>query len=63
VKHEIEVDLQNILKRKKPDVILQAKDILYVPDNATKKNINTIIQAATGVSTQAASGALIYRKF
>ncbi len=38
VKHEIPVDIKSILARKKPDVILQARDVLYVPDNNFKKN-------------------------
>jgi polysaccharide export outer membrane protein len=63
VKHEIEVDLKNILLRKTQDVTLQAKDILYVPDNNTKKNWNLWMDRVAGVGTQAAAGALIYRKF
>jgi len=63
VKKEIEIDLTAILKRKKADVTLQAKDVLYVPDNNGKKNLNLWLDRAAGVGTQAASGALIYRKF
>jgi hypothetical protein len=61
VKHEIEVNLTEILKRKKPDVTLQAKDILYVPDNNGKKNFNLWMDRLAGVGTGAATGALIYR--
>ncbi len=61
VKHEIEVDLTQILKRKKPDVTLQARDVLYVPDNAGKKNFNLWMDRISGVGTGAATGALIYR--
>lgn len=63
VKHEIEVDLRSILSRKKPDVTLQAKDILFVPDNNGKKNFNLWMDRLAGVGTQAATGALIYRKY
>jgi polysaccharide export outer membrane protein len=63
VKQEIEVNLVDILKRKKPDVTLQAKDILYVPDANGKKNFNVWLDRASGVGTSAASGALIYRKY
>jgi polysaccharide export outer membrane protein len=63
VKHEIEVPLKLILSRKKPDVTLQAKDVLYVPDANGKKNFNLWMDRVAGVGTQAASGALIYRKF
>jgi hypothetical protein len=31
--HQIPVQLGNILKRKAPDVALQAKDVSYVPDS------------------------------
>jgi protein involved in polysaccharide export with SLBB domain len=47
-RHEIEIDLQAIRKRGNPDVILQAKDILYLPENSTAKNVDTAIQAMTG---------------
>jgi len=63
VKHEIEVNLTEILKRQKPDVTLQARDILYVPDNNGKKNFNLWMDRLSGVGTSAASGALIYHKF
>jgi polysaccharide export outer membrane protein len=63
VKHEIEINLKDILNRKKPDVTLQAKDVLYVPDNNGKKNFNLWMDRVSGVGTSAASGALIYRKF
>jgi polysaccharide export outer membrane protein len=63
VKHEIEVNLKALLNRKIPDVPLQAKDILYVPDNNGKKNMQLWLDRVSGVGTQAASGALVYRKF
>jgi polysaccharide biosynthesis/export protein len=59
--HEIAVDLWNILKRKAPDVTLQARDLLYVPDSSGRRIAQTTIQALTGMST-AASTALIYTK-
>lgn len=63
VKHEIPVDLRSILQRKKPDVTLQARDVLYVPDNTLKKNLNTAITAATGLGVQATAVGLAYRKY
>ena len=60
---EIEINLGDLLKRKIPDVTLQAKDILYVPDNNGKKNAQLWLDRISGVGTQAASGALVYRKF
>jgi polysaccharide export outer membrane protein len=61
VKKEIEVDLSEILKRKKPDVTLQARDVLYVPDNNGKKNFDIWMDRIAGVGTGAATGSLIYR--
>ncbi|MGD1069586.1 MAG: polysaccharide biosynthesis/export family protein [Bryobacteraceae bacterium] len=58
-RHEIEIDLKAIRNRKKPDVVLQAKDILYLPENRTAKNVDLAIQAMTGLST-AAGAAIIY---
>lgn len=63
VKHEIEINLKAILDRKKPDVTLQAKDVLYVPDNNGKKNFSMWMDRISGVGTGAAQGALVYRKF
>jgi polysaccharide export outer membrane protein len=63
VKHEIPVPLMDILKRKKPDVTLQARDVLFVPDANGKKNFNLWMDRVAGVGTGAATGALIYRKF
>jgi polysaccharide export outer membrane protein len=52
--HEIAVDLGGILKRKVPDVTLQARDILYVPDSSGRRMTQTAVTALTGVSTSAA---------
>jgi len=60
-RHEIEVPLKAIRKRKQPDVVLQAKDILYLPENPTAKNVDTAISAMTGLSVTAAA-ALIYTR-
>jgi len=60
-RHEIEVDLASILKRKKPDVVLQAKDMLYVPLNNRAKITDRTITALTGTGSSAAT-ALIYTK-
>ncbi len=60
-RHEIEIDLKAVRERKNPDVVLQAKDILYLPENRTAKNVDTAIQAMTGLSLTAAA-ALIYTR-
>jgi polysaccharide export outer membrane protein len=36
-KKEIEIALDSIMKRKSPDVTLQADDILYIPDNTGRR--------------------------
>jgi polysaccharide export outer membrane protein len=63
VKHEIPVDIKSILARKKADVTLQARDVLYVPDNNLKKNLSTWADRLSGVGTGAATAGLAYRKF
>jgi polysaccharide export outer membrane protein len=63
VKHEIEINLKEILSRKKPDVPLQARDVLYVPDNNGKKNFSMWMDRISGVGTGAATAGLAYRKF
>lgn len=57
--HEITVDLGKILQRKEPDVTLQARDILYVPDSSGRRIAQTAINSLTGVGASA-STALIY---
>jgi protein involved in polysaccharide export with SLBB domain len=49
-RHEIEIDLKAIRKRTKPDVVLQAKDILYRPENSAVRNVDAAIQAMTGAT-------------
>lgn len=63
VKHEIPVDIKAILARRKPDVILQARDVLYVPDDGLKKNISTWADRLSGVGTGAATAGLAYRRY
>jgi len=57
--HEIPVDLGKILSRKAPDVTLQAKDILYIPDSSGRRITQTTINSITGLGT-AATSAVIY---
>jgi len=63
IKHEIPIDIKSILARKAPDVTLQARDVLYVPDNNLKKNISTWADRLSGVGTGAASIGLAYHKY
>jgi polysaccharide biosynthesis/export protein len=57
--HEIAVDLKKIMDRKEPDIVLQARDVLYIPDSSGRRITQTAIQSLTGMTT-AASTALIY---
>jgi len=60
VKHEIRVDLWNILKRKAPDVTLQARDVLYVPDSTGRRLTAQTLDRVAGFAATAGSGVLIY---
>ncbi len=59
IRHEIVVELKQIRSRKKPDVILQPRDLLYIPNNNVAKNTATAIQVLTGLSASTVS-AVIY---
>ena len=56
--HEIKVDLGKILGRKAPDVTLQAKDILYVPDSPRRRITQNTINSVTGVGASATTAAI-----
>jgi len=43
-KHEIEIKLEEIMKRKSPDVTLQADDVLYIPDNTGRRATSAAIE-------------------
>jgi polysaccharide export outer membrane protein len=51
---EIQVNLENILSGRDPDMPMQAEDVLFVPNSAAKnarmKTLDAIIQAATGIA-------------
>jgi polysaccharide export outer membrane protein len=55
-KHEIEIPLKKILDRKSPDVALQARDVLYIPDSSGKRNWDRILS----VGGATASGLAIF---
>jgi polysaccharide export outer membrane protein len=61
VKQEIPIELDKILQRKSPDVALQANDVLYVPDNRTKRNLSGALERITNFGASTASGILIWR--
>jgi polysaccharide export outer membrane protein len=59
VKAEIPIELSNIMDRKTPDVPLQPNDILYIPDNKTKKFALSTLARLLMLGT-AATPAVIY---
>lgn len=60
-KFQIPVPLWDIINRKKPDMVLQAKDILQVPDSPKRRITQTTIQSLTGVGAASAT-ALVYKR-
>jgi len=56
---EIPIELQKIMDRKSPDVTLTANDILYIPDNRTKRATLSAVERAVGFAVTTMSGMLI----
>ena len=57
-RHEIAVDLKAIKMRTQPDVILQPKDLLYVPDNNRAKTWDNILKTALPLGAAATSAGI-----
>ena len=57
---EIPVELEKIMDRKAPDVALMANDILYIPDNKSKRLTNGIIDRIIGFGTATGTGILVW---
>jgi polysaccharide export outer membrane protein len=57
--HEIKVDLGKILARKSPDITLQARDVLYVPDSSGRRITQETVTALTNVASGATT-AMVY---
>jgi polysaccharide export outer membrane protein len=60
-KEEIAIPLERIMERKEPDVPLQVEDVLYIPDNKTRRNAFNVIDRLTSFGASTASGVLIWR--
>jgi protein involved in polysaccharide export with SLBB domain len=56
--HEIEVDLGKIQSRKIPDVTLQARDVLWVPDSSRRRITQNMLNSLTGAGTAAISASI-----
>ena len=58
-KQEIAIELEKIMKRKSPDVPLEANDILYIPDNTGKRATMTALEKFI-LTGSALGAALVY---
>lgn len=59
-KKEIPIELDKIMQRKSPDVALQIDDLLYIPDNKSRRVAVTAIDRITMFGASTASGLLIW---
>jgi polysaccharide export outer membrane protein len=57
---EIPIELGKIMDRKSPDVPLEIGDILYVPDNKSRRSAMSILDRVAGFGSSTASGVLIW---
>jgi len=57
---EIPIELARIMERKSPDVSLEIGDILYVPDNKSRRSTMSIVDRVAGFGASTASGVLIW---
>ena len=57
---EIPIELAKIMDRKSPDVPLEVGDILYVPDNKSRRNTMNIVDRLAGFGSATASGLVIW---
>ncbi len=59
-KTEVPVPLAKIMKRKSPDVPLQANDILYIPDNNGKRLTAETLDRIAGFGAATATDYIIW---
>jgi len=59
---EIPVELDKIMHRKMADMPLEIGDILYVPDNKSRRNTMSIIDRVSSFGASTASGVLIWHQ-
>lgn len=59
-KQAIPVPLEKIMQRKSPDVQLVADDLLYIPDNKTRRTTFTVLDRISAFGAATASGLLIW---
>jgi polysaccharide biosynthesis/export protein len=59
-KTEVPIELAKIMKRKSPDVLLQANDILYIPDNNGKRLTAETLDRLAGIGGATATNYIIW---
>ena len=59
-KIEIPIELDRIMQRKSPDVALRVDDLLYIPDNKTKRATMTALDRMAMFGSSVGSGLLIW---
>jgi polysaccharide export outer membrane protein len=57
-KKEIEIEIEKIMKRKSPDVPLEANDILYIPDNSGRRAALSILEKVVMFGSGAGAAAI-----
>ncbi len=60
VKTEIPIELDKIMQRKAPDVTLRVDDLLYIPDNKTRRATMTALDRIALFGASTGSGLLIW---
>jgi polysaccharide biosynthesis/export protein len=60
-REEITVSVKEIMKHHSPDVLLNANDILYIPDNSGKKITAEVLARLGTFGSSTASGLVIFR--
>jgi polysaccharide biosynthesis/export protein len=60
IKTEVPVELAKIMKRKSPDVPLQANDILYIPDNRGQRMTAQTLDRLAGIGGATATNYIIW---
>lgn len=61
-KREITVEFDKILQRKAPDIALQVDDVLYIPDNKSRRTTMNVLDRITSFGASTASGVLIWHQ-
>jgi polysaccharide export outer membrane protein len=61
-RNEIPIELDKIMQRKSPDVPLVANDVLYIPDNKSRRVAMTALDRAATFGAGTVSGLLIWRR-